>query len=106
ARRLCGTIYAERGGGGDVMATRATAQPDSAGRWRVTGDKHMGSGSGITSFMITIAGPEGEGAPDIFLLASRELWWDGSRGATMVREWDGHGMAATQSHAFRFNGVA
>ena len=23
----------------------------------------------------------------------------------MVREWDGHGMAATQSHAFRFDGV-
>jgi alkylation response protein AidB-like acyl-CoA dehydrogenase len=101
-----GTISSEPGGGGDVMVTRATAQPDSAGRWRVTGDKHMGSGSGIASFMITIAVPEGEEAPDIFLLDTRELPWDGSRGATMVREWDGHGMAATQSHAFRFNGVA
>jgi alkylation response protein AidB-like acyl-CoA dehydrogenase len=72
----------------------------------VTGDKHMGSGSGITSFMITIAVPEGEEAPDIFLLDTRELLWDGSRGATLVREWDGHVMAGTQSHAFRFDGVA
>jgi alkylation response protein AidB-like acyl-CoA dehydrogenase len=101
-----GTISSEPSGGGDVMATRATAQPDGGGRWRVTGDKHMGSGSGITSFMITIAVPEGEEAPDIFLLDTRELPWDGSRGATLVRQWDGHGMAATQSHAFRFNGVA
>ncbi len=30
---------------------------------------------------------------------------DGSRGATLVREWDGHGMAATQSHAFRYDDV-
>ena len=25
---------------------------------------------------------------------------------TLVRAWDGHGMAATQSHAFRYDGVA
>jgi alkylation response protein AidB-like acyl-CoA dehydrogenase len=100
-----GTISSEPGGGGDVMATRATAVRDNDGRWRVTGDKHMGSGSGVTSFMITVARPEGEETPDIFLLDTRELPWDGSRGTTLVREWDGHGMAATQSHAFRFNGV-
>ena len=88
------------------MATRATAVRDNDGGWRVTGDKHMGSGSGVMSFMITIALPEGEQTPDIFLLDTRELPWDGSRGATLVREWDGHGMAATQSHAFRFKGVA
>ena len=101
-----GTISSEPGGGGDVMATRATAKRDGGGRWRVTGDKHMGSGSGVTSFMITIAVPENEEAPDIFLLDTRELPWDGSRGAKLVREWDGHGMAATQSHAFRFDDVA
>ena len=100
-----GTISSEPGGGGDVMATRATAVRDREGRWCVSGDKHMGSGSGVTSFMITIAVPEGEESPDIFLLDTRKLPWDGTRGATMVREWDGHGMAATQSHAFRFDGV-
>jgi alkylation response protein AidB-like acyl-CoA dehydrogenase len=100
-----GTISSEPGGGGDVMATRATAMRDANGDWRVTGDKHMGSGSGVTSFMITIAVPEGEELPDIFLLDTRELPWDGSRGARLVREWDGHGMAATQSHAFRFDSV-
>src|ERR1044072_3361739 len=58
-----GTISSEPGGGGDVMATRATAVRDNDGHWRVTGDKHMGSGSGVMSFMITIALPEGEEAP-------------------------------------------
>ena len=66
----------------------------------------MGSGSGVTSFMMTVAVPKGETTPDIFLLDTRELPWDGSRGATLIRAWDGHGMAATQSHAFRYEGVA
>jgi alkylation response protein AidB-like acyl-CoA dehydrogenase len=100
-----GTISSEPGGGGDVMATRATAKRDGKGCWRVTGDKHMGSGSGVTSFMITIAVPEGEESPDIFLIDTRHLPWDGSQGVKLVREWDGHGMAATQSHAFRFDRV-
>ena len=100
-----GTISSEPGGGGDLMATRAIAQRDHEGVWRVTGEKHMGSGSGVTSFMITIAMPEGDKAPDIFLLDTRELPGDGSGGATLVREWDGHGMAATQSHAFQFDHV-
>jgi alkylation response protein AidB-like acyl-CoA dehydrogenase len=101
-----GTISSEPGGGGDLMATRATAEKGSDGAWRLTGDKQMGSGSGVTSFMMTVAVPKGETTPDIFLLDTRELPWDGSRGATLVRAWDGHGMAATQSHAFRYDGVA
>ena len=100
-----GTIASEPGGGGDLMATRARAVLGNDGVWRVTGDKHMGSGSGVTSFMITFAVPEGEQTPDIFLLDTRELPWDGSRGAKLIREWDGHGMAATQSHAFRYSDV-
>jgi alkylation response protein AidB-like acyl-CoA dehydrogenase len=68
------------------MATRATAALGNDGIWRVTGDKHMGSGSGVTSFMVTFAVPEGEKTPDIFLLDTRELPWDGSRGATLVRD--------------------
>jgi len=100
-----GTVSSEPGGGGDLMATRATAAKDADGTWHMTGEKHMGSGSGVTSFMMTVAVPEGEEAPDLFLLDTRELPWDGSRGCTMIREWDGHGMAATQSHAFQFNRV-
>jgi hypothetical protein len=60
----------------------------------------MGSGSGITSYMVTVAVPEGESAPDIFVLDMREVPWDGSAGVTLTAAWDGHGMAATQSHAF------
>lgn len=100
-----GTISSEPGGRGDLMATRATAARDGDGSWHMTGEKHMGSGSGVTSFMMTVAVPEGEESPDLFLLDTRELPWDGSRGCTMIREWDGHGMAATQSHAFQFNRV-
>jgi alkylation response protein AidB-like acyl-CoA dehydrogenase len=52
--------------------------------------------------MITVAVPEGETAPDMFVLDMREVPWDGSAGITLTAEWDGHGMAATQSHAFSF----
>lgn len=100
-----GTIASEPGIGGDLLATRATARPDVEGLWRMSGDKFMGSGSGVTSFMLTAAVPEGEQRPDIFLLDMRELAWDGSQGLKLVRPWDGMGMAATQSHAFRFDDV-
>lgn len=100
-----GTIASEPGIGGDIFATRSTASRQAGGNWRMSGDKFMGSGSGVTSFMMTIACPEGEARPDIFLLDMRDLPWDGSRGLTLVRAWDGIGMAATQSHAFRFDDV-
>lgn len=100
-----GTIASEPGIGGDFMATKAVAKPDGGDLWRLSGDKYMGSGSGITSFMMTVARPDGETQPDIFLIDTRGLAWDGSQGLKMTREWDGIGMAATQSHAFRFNDV-
>ena len=100
-----GTIASEPGIGGDIFATRSTARMNSDSSWRMTGDKFMGSGSGVTSFMMTIACPDGEERPDIFLLDMRNLPWDGSQGLKMVRAWDGIGMAATQSHAFRFDNV-
>lgn len=100
-----GTVASEPGIGGDLLATKATAKPDTDLIWRMSGDKFMGSGSGITSFMMTVAVPEGEERPDIFLIDMRDLPWDGSQGLKLVRAWDGIGMAATQSHAFRFDNV-
>lgn len=100
-----GTIASEPGIGGDLLATKATASQWNDGSWRMSGDKFMGSGSGMTSFMLTVAVPEGEQRPDVFLLDMRKLDWDGSQGLKMVRPWDGMGMAATQSHAFRFDEV-
>jgi alkylation response protein AidB-like acyl-CoA dehydrogenase len=99
-----GTIASEPGSGGDIGKTRAIARrgaPD--GGDRLTGHKSFGSGSGITSFMITVAVPEGEPAPDVFILDMRDVPWDGSAGVRLTAEWDGHGMAATQSHAMSFN---
>jgi alkylation response protein AidB-like acyl-CoA dehydrogenase len=78
--------------------------------YRLSGHKHFGSGSGITSYVLTSARPAaGEGAPeageegpDWFFLDVRDVPWDGSTGMRLLAEWDGHGMAATQSHGFAF----
>ena len=104
-----GTITSEPGSGGDISRTKAAARSASpAGEgalpgqaYRISGDKHFGSGSGVTSFMITTAVPDDDGTPAIFTLDVRDRPWDGSAGLKLVAEWDGAGMAATQSHAMR-----
>jgi alkylation response protein AidB-like acyl-CoA dehydrogenase len=96
-----GTITSEPGSGGDVGRTKAVAAQKDGG-FRLTGQKHFGSGSGMTSFMLTTAVPEGEVDPDWFFLDVRGVPWDGSQGMRLVAEWDGHGMAATQSHGMAF----
>ena len=104
--RWSGTIASEPGSGGDFNETRTTARAgDEPGTYLLTGDKHMGSGSGVTSFMLTVAQPEGEEIPDVFVLSTADLPWDGSAGLTLTRAWDGFGMSATQSHAFRLDDV-
>jgi alkylation response protein AidB-like acyl-CoA dehydrogenase len=100
-----GTITSEPGSAGDLLRTRAAAIPDTtSGGYRLTGQKHFGSGSGVTSFMITTALPQGEDVPDWFVLDLRGQPWDGTTSVTLTAEWDGHGMSATQSHAFSFDG--
>ena len=106
-----GTITSEPGSGGDIARTRSVAVPIDAapfmaGRaYGVTGDKHFGSGSGVTDRMITTAVPDGEDGPTIFAFDTRDRPWDGSAGLKLVAEWDGMGMAATQSHAMRLDAV-
>jgi alkylation response protein AidB-like acyl-CoA dehydrogenase len=98
-----GTIVSEPGSGGDVARTKAVARPAPNGAGHeLSGQKHFGSGSGVTSFMITSAVPEGEPEPDWFYLDLREVPWDGARGVKLIAPWDGHGMPATQSHGFLF----
>jgi len=98
-----GTIASEPGSGGDLTKTQAIARPGPTdGVYRWTGHKQFGSGSGMTSYMITAAMPDGETAPDLFFLDMRQVAWDGRAGVTLTAAWDGHGMAATQSHALRF----
>ena len=106
-----GTITSEPGSGGDIARTRAVARPSTGATWlpgraySVSGEKHFGSGSGITDRMVTTAVPEGESAPTIFAFDVRDRPWDGSAGLQLVAEWDGMGMAATQSHAMRLDDV-
>jgi alkylation response protein AidB-like acyl-CoA dehydrogenase len=99
-----GTITSEPGSGGDVARTAAAAEAGENGGWRISGKKHFGSGSGITSFMLTSARPVGEEQPDWFLLDVRDVPWDGSRGMSLLAPWEGHGMTATQSHGMAFEG--
>lgn len=106
-----GTITSEPGSGGDIGRTRATAKstgeaPFMLGHaYAVTGDKHFGSGSGIADRMVTTAIADGEDEPAMFALDVRGRPWDGSAGMTLIAEWDGVGMAATQSHAMRLDGA-
>ena len=95
-----GTVTSEPGSGGDVTRSKATAKRLADGSYRISGQKHFGSGSGISSFMITTAVPEGEAAADFFYMDMRGAPWDGSTGIKLVAPWDGYGMSATQSHAF------
>lgn len=108
-----GTVTSEPGSGGDVARTRSTAIPSdgpddlavSGRRYAVTGDKHFGSGTGMCAFMLTTAIPAGEDRPAAFFLDTRALAAGRPQpGFTIVREWDGVGMAATQSHAVRLDG--
>lgn len=100
-----GTLISEPGSGGDVSKTRSEAVPETAGslKYRMSGLKHFGSGSGMTSYMTTRAIPQGESAPDLFFLEVGNAPWDGSTGMKLSAEWRGHGMMSTNSHAFSFN---
>jgi len=106
-----GTITSEPGSGGDIARTTSVATPDNAAEpflpgaaYRVSGNKHFGSGSGMNDFMLTTAVAQGEDAPAVFVLDFRDRPWDGSAGLELLAEWDGIGMAATQSHAMRLDG--
>jgi alkylation response protein AidB-like acyl-CoA dehydrogenase len=98
-----GTITSEPGSGGDVFKTKAMAKRAGDDGFEISGQKHFGSGSGITSYMVTTAVPEGEAEADWFFMNVEGAKWDGSGGIRLISEWDGHGMIATQSHAFDFN---
>ena len=105
-----GTITSEPGSGGDIARTKSVAKaapaadaPIPGAGYRISGDKHFGSGSGVTDFMITTAVPDDADAPSVFVFDVRDRPWDGSAGMTLRAEWDGVGMQATQSHAMRFD---
>jgi len=48
----------EPGSGGDVGRTRAVATAAQNGSYLLSGQKHLGSGSGISDYMITTASPQ------------------------------------------------
>ncbi len=104
AGHFWGTITSEPGSSGDVSKTSSRARP--AGnldeKYLMTGLKHFGSGTGMTSYMITTAVTEGEDSVESFYMDLRDVPMDGSGGVKMIAPWEGHGMIATQSHALSF----
>ena len=99
-----GTIISEPGSGGDNTQSSSSAKLLSNGvQYLLSGQKHFGSGSGINSYMVTHAVPDGETDPDTFVLDMRDLVWDGSSGVKLIAPWDGHGMTSTQSHGMVFD---
>ncbi|MCU1499767.1 MAG: hypothetical protein JWM47_3720 [Acidimicrobiales bacterium] len=108
-----GTITSEPGSGGDILRTLTKAVPladphlDLPGRtFSLTGDKHFGSGFGISQWMFTTGVVEGEEAPSAFAMDMRGVHAGRSSGVVVTAEWDGAGMAATQSHAARLDAMA
>ena len=99
-----GTIVSEPGSGGDTARTSSVCEPDGVSEfgYLISGMKHFGSGSGLTSFMTTRALAAGETTPDLFFMEVRNQPWDGSTGLQLTAEWRGHGMKSTNSHAFEF----
>jgi alkylation response protein AidB-like acyl-CoA dehydrogenase len=100
-----GTITSEPGSGGDVSRSKAAATADG-GAWRIDGQKHFGSGAGMSDYMLTTAVPAGDDGPDWFYLPMKDKPFDGSAGLTLIAPWDGFGMRATQSHGFQLKGCA
>lgn len=98
-----GTATSEPGSGGDIGQTRASAVPMEGGGYRLSGEKHFASGSGATTHMITTARQPGAKDAEWFFLDVRDAAWDGSGGITLKAAWDGHGMPATNSHAFTYD---
>lgn len=107
-----GTITSEPGSGGDILRTRTRATPsdDPHGElpgqhYSLTGDKHFGSGFGISDFMFTTGVVDGDATPSAFAMDMRPVHEGTSSAAVVTAEWDGAGMAATQSHAARLEAM-
>ena len=107
-----GTITSEPGSGGDIGQTRSVAIPAEdlvaslAGQpYLITGDKHFGSGTGISSYMVTTGLSIDSDEPAMFILDMRDRPWEQSDHMSLLAEWDGMGMASTQSHALRLEGM-
>jgi alkylation response protein AidB-like acyl-CoA dehydrogenase len=107
-----GTITSEPGSGGDLLRTRTKATPAGGDhpevpgrRYLLTGDKHFGSGFGISDYMFTTGVVDGDGAPSAFAMDMRPVHAGDSAAVVVTAEWDGAGMAATQSHAARLEAM-
>ena len=94
-----GTIASEPGSAGDLMAQGECRVVFPAAAISCQ-DSSTWAAVGVTSFMLTVAKPDGEKMPDVFVMDTREQKWDGGTGLSC---WV-NGMGSVwplQSHAFR-----
>jgi alkylation response protein AidB-like acyl-CoA dehydrogenase len=105
-----GTITSEPGSGGDILRTRTEAIPSDERHadipgpcYLLTGDKHFGSGYGISDFMFTTGRVPGDDEPTAFFIDMRPVRNGESSTMQVTAEWDGAGMIATQSHGARLD---
>tara|TARA_B100000949_G_scaffold37332_1_gene31307 strand:- start:6048 stop:6335 length:288 start_codon:yes stop_codon:yes gene_type:complete len=69
-----GTVVPQGGSAGDTGRTIAAAKLTvREGEYLLSGEKHFGSGSGMTSFKITTAIPEGESEIESFFMDSNGM---------------------------------
>jgi alkylation response protein AidB-like acyl-CoA dehydrogenase len=103
------TALAEHGGAWGLLfadsgpAATTSAGPGPDGSYRLTGQKGWGSGWGGTAYMLVTAVAEGEDCSDLFILDTAGAMAEGT--ATIVRAWDGHGVASSNSHAVGLAGA-
>lgn len=70
-----GTITSEPGSGGDIGKSRAQVLPANGGpdTFRLSGEKHFGSGSGATTHVVTTGRRPGADEPEWFFLDLRGM---------------------------------
>jgi len=91
----------EAGAGGSLAATKAVAERDAEGVFRISGTKILASGGRFADHFFSTAKvrPEdvpGGGVVEFFLVPT------GARGVEILEDWDGFGMRSTESQTVRY----
>ncbi len=101
ARKLYAACNSEKGAGGSLAATTTVAQPDSRGRFRLTGEKILASSGRFADVFFSTAKVSqdhlpGAGVVEFFFLETA------ATGVEIMDDWDGFGMRATESQTVRY----
>ncbi len=104
AGRIYAACNSEKGAGGSLAATKTVAAKDSAGVFRLTGEKILASsGSNASVFFSTAKADPGElpgtGVVEFFLVDVDQP------GVTVLDDWNGFGMRSSESQSVVYDGA-